>query len=87
MTAAGSSSRNIVRSSGAISFSSAATSSCAIAFSSVSCCLERQVLEGRRRVLARQQPEDDDLILDGEIAEQLGEMLGGRLRIMSRSFE
>ena len=37
VTAAGSSSRNIVRSSGAMLFSSAATSSWAIALSSASC--------------------------------------------------
>ena len=59
-----------MRSSGAISFSSAATSSCAIALSSVSCCVEGEILERRRGVLARQEPEHDDLILDTEVAEQ-----------------
>ena len=47
-------------------FSSAATSSCAIAFSSASLRFVRQVLEDRRGVLARQHAEDDDLILEAE---------------------
>ena len=63
-----------MRSSGAMSFSSAATSSCAIAFSSVSFASCVEVLEDRGRILPRQHAEHDDLVLDAQLRQQRREL-------------
>ena len=76
-----------MRSSGAMLFSSAATSSCAIALSSASCVFVRQVLEDGRGVLARQHAEDDDLVFDVRSVSTAARSPACRLRTMSRSRE